>query len=224
MENNRNILIGAITVTAIIFAGGYYFQKPDADVIPSTTTHNEKRTETEPNHTQTENIATAGIHSPINEASSRITKKPFGIKIDPKTSPVQPEKFSGYHTGTDFETTPQEAKQDIKVFALCSGKLLQKRTATGYGGIVVQACNINEQPVTIIYGHIDLKSVSILVGQTINIGEKIAILGDVGTETNGERKHLHLGIHKGPTINIKGYVQSSAELTQWIDYKSLGIN
>ncbi|MDP1845177.1 MAG: hypothetical protein Q8L09_00330 [Candidatus Moranbacteria bacterium] len=38
-----------------------------------------------------------------------------------------------------------------------------------------------------------------------------------GAETDGERKHLHLGIHKGAGVNILGYVQSKAELSGWLD-------
>src|SRR5438105_4096773 len=45
---------------------------------------------------------------PIGNSLSRVTKKPFGIYITPQNSPVQPEKFKGYHTGVDFETTADE--------------------------------------------------------------------------------------------------------------------
>lgn len=40
---------------------------------------------------------------PIAEFEKRITKKPFGIYITPQNSPVQPERFTGYHTGVDVE-------------------------------------------------------------------------------------------------------------------------
>lgn len=223
MKNNRNILIAAIVATAVIFAGVYYFQKPEASILTSNNSKEEKQTQTEESASKPTSTEIKLLASPITNAPSRITKKPFGIKIDPRTSPVQPEKFIGYHTGTDFETTTEEAKQDVKVFALCAGKLLQKRTASGYGGIIVQACSINDKAITVVYGHIDLSSVTDSVGQELNTGDPIAILGDIGPETDGERKHLHLGIHKGSTINIKGYVQSNSELAEWIDYKSLGI-
>jgi hypothetical protein len=46
----------------------------------------------------------------------------------------------------------------------------------------------------------------------------LAVLGTgFSTETDGERKHLHLGIHKGTAINILGYVQNSSELNNWVD-------
>lgn len=46
------------------------------------------------------------LNIPLTDAAARITKKPFGIFITPQNSPVQPERFSGFHTGTDFEILP----------------------------------------------------------------------------------------------------------------------
>jgi len=63
------------------------------------------------------------LSEPISNTKSRVTKKPFGIYITPQTSPVQPEKFTGYHTGTDFETTSQEADAVVPVYAACTGKM-----------------------------------------------------------------------------------------------------
>lgn len=159
-----------------------------------------------------------GFVFPIQDALTRVTKKPFGIYITPATSPVQPEKFTGYHTGVDFETFSQEESIDVVVATICDGPLLQKRTATGYGGVVVQSCQIDGQPVTVIYGHIKLASVIAAVGQKLKAGERLAILGKgYSSETDGERKHLHLGIHKGNAINILGYAQKEADLAQWIN-------
>lgn len=155
---------------------------------------------------------------PIDQALSRITKKPFGIKVSPNNSPVSPEKFSGYHTGVDFETLPEEQDVDVPIYAVCSGQLLLKKWASGYGGVAVQKCSIENQDVTIIYGHLNLSSINITTGQKIAAGEKIGILGKgYSAETDGERKHLHLGIHKGLAINLLGYVQNKTELENWID-------
>src|SRR5947209_4518700 len=43
------------------------------------------------------------LHEPVVGFLSRVTKKPFGIYVNPANSPVQPERFSGYHTGADAE-------------------------------------------------------------------------------------------------------------------------
>ncbi len=161
------------------------------------------------------------VADPVDRASERVTKKPFGIYITPKTSPVQPEKFTGFHTGVDFETFPQETNSSIPFYAICPGKILTKRTATGYGGVLVQSCTINNQAVTVIYGHVSLKSIVKNIGDSLSQGEKIGFLGQPPTETDGERKHLHLGIHKGTEINIKGYVQSASELSSWLDWQKL---
>jgi murein DD-endopeptidase MepM/ murein hydrolase activator NlpD len=156
--------------------------------------------------------------APISRALERVTKKPFGIYITPQNSPVQPERFSGYHTGVDFETFTDEQNIDVPIYAVCDGKLLTKRMATGYGGIAVQACKLENQDVTIIYGHLRLASISANIGDQLKTGDKLAVLGTgFSQEIDGERKHLHLGVHKGTAINILGYVQNSSDLSNWID-------
>jgi murein DD-endopeptidase MepM/ murein hydrolase activator NlpD len=155
---------------------------------------------------------------PIDRASERVTKKPFGISIDPKTSPIQPEKFQGYHTGTDFETFPEEQSIDVSIKAVCPGTIIAKRHATGYGGVVVESCELVGQSVTVVYGHLALGSVSIKNGDKVEQGDVIGLLGaGYSADTDGERKHLHLGIHKGSAINILGYVADKQTLSDWID-------
>lgn len=158
------------------------------------------------------------IVAPISGALSRVTKKPFGIYITPKNSPVQPERFQGYHTGVDFEVTPDEQIADVPVVALCDGTLLMARPASGYGGVAVQSCTLGEQTVTVIYGHISLASMRVTPGSELQVGDFLANLGvGFSRETDGERKHLHLGIHKGDGVNIFGYVQRKGDLASWID-------
>ncbi|MFA5126823.1 MAG: M23 family metallopeptidase [Patescibacteria group bacterium] len=158
------------------------------------------------------------IGEPISDALSRITKKPFGIKISPKDSPIQPEKFSGYHTGIDFETTSIEQNIDIPIYAVCSGPLILQKRAGGYGGVAVQSCTIDKQAVTVVYGHLRLASITAKIGQELNRGEQIGFLGSgFSVETDGERKHLHLSIHKGTGVNILGYVQKPEHLSAWIN-------
>jgi len=157
---------------------------------------------------------------PLPNTLSRITKKPFGILINPKTSPVQPERFQGYHTGTDLETLPSEQDTDIPVKVLCDGKLLIARNASGYGGVAVQSCLIDGQEVTVIYGHIRLASMKAKMGDSLQAGDFLAFLGtEFSNETDGERKHLHLGIHRGQGINILGYVKARSDLSAWLDPK-----
>lgn len=162
--------------------------------------------------------AMAALASPILDWQARVTKKPFGIYVSPTDSPVSPERFTGYHTGVDFETFADEQNVDVPIMAICSGKLLLKEYASGYGGVAVQSCTLNGEAVTIIYGHLRLSSIIPAKGKLLTAGEKFAVLGTGYTsETDGERKHLHLGIHKGTSINILGYVQTQAALAQWLD-------
>ncbi len=163
----------------------------------------------------------ASFAPPINDAKSRITKKPFGIRITPETSPVSPERFSGYHTGTDYETFASEQGVVVPVYAICGGELVSKRAASGYGGVLVLSCEYGGQPIRVVYGHVALASVARGVGEYIAPGEQIALLGEAGPDTDNERKHLHLGIKKGVDTDIRGYAASEAELSGWMDPESL---
>lgn len=165
---------------------------------------------------------TATLAEPITGALLRVTKKPFGLWVAPGNSPVSPERFTGYHTGVDFETTPEEQNIDVPVYAICAGPLILKKSATGYGGVAVQSCTINQESVTVIYGHLRLASITASVNTVLKPGQQIGILGKgYSAETNGERKHLHLGIHQGTAVNLLGYVPQQNELNQWLDYLSL---
>jgi len=165
-------------------------------------------------------VQTTTLSHPLSNALERVTKKPFGVYITKQNSPVQPERFSGYHTGVDFETTPDEQKTDVAVYAVCEGKLAMKKQATGYGGVAVQSCMLDGKAVTIVYGHVRLASILQNVGETLKAGQTFAVLGNgYSTETDGERKHLHLGIHAGFSVSILGYVQSKSVLSQWLDVR-----
>lgn len=160
----------------------------------------------------------AEIVFPINNAEARITKKPFGILIAPETSPVQPERFSGYHTGTDFETFPNEEDIDVEIFSICSGKVRFAGWVKGYGGVLIQDCMYKNEQVTILYGHLNIDSVSLHTPDELREGMKIGNLGKgFSAETDGERKHLHLAIHRGTNIEYRGYVQEEKDLSQWIN-------
>ncbi|MEJ0021866.1 MAG: M23 family metallopeptidase [Candidatus Doudnabacteria bacterium] len=158
------------------------------------------------------------LSMPISAGLSRVTKKPYGLFVTPQTSPVPDDIFTGYHTGIDFETTPAEQNTDVTITAACDGTVLLKEWATGYGGVFVQSCKLDGQDVTVIYGHLNLDSITPIVGQTITAGDKIGNLGQGFThETDGRRMHLHFDIHKGTEINILGYVPNQSDLTNWLD-------
>ncbi len=148
---------------------------------------------------------------------ARVTKKPFGIRIDPKTSPVQPERFSGYHAGADFEVRDGEDPHALPVSALCDGTVLLARRVSGYGGVLVQSCTLGGEALTILYGHLDAASLP-SVGAALRLGDAVGHLGKgFSAETDGERPHLHLSVHRGAAVELKGYVPSAAELGAWRD-------
>lgn len=160
--------------------------------------------------------------APLSHAAERITKKMFGTKVSPGHSPVSPERFTGYHTGTDFEIFDDEKDTDVQVNVICTGKLLRAGTASGYGGYAVQACILDGHDVTVIYGHLRASSIKAPIGSKLMIGQPLGVLGKgFSTETDGERKHLHLGIHRGTAVNIRGYVSTQSALKDWIDYQTL---
>ncbi|ALM09558.1 MAG TPA: hypothetical protein DEB30_02085 [Candidatus Peribacter riflensis] len=157
-------------------------------------------------------------NDPIDRADERVTKKPFSIFITPADSPVQPEKFKGYHTGTDFELNPGETEHDVAVRAACIGRVIYRQWVKGYGGVVIQRCTLNGSPVTVLYGHLSLASVDAKIEQELAAGERIGVLGTgFSTETDGERPHLHFAIHRGADRELEGYVQTKEELDGWVD-------
>lgn len=152
---------------------------------------------------------------PVTEFKTRITKKPFGIYIDPATSPVQPERFSGYHTGADAEY--QDVSVDVPVYALADGTIVYSQYVSGYGGMFMMEFSIDGVKHNALYGHIRPSSLP-NVGDGVSKGQQIAVLGTgYSTETDGERRHLHFSILSDNRIDVRGYVQNESELSGWID-------
>lgn len=221
MKTAFNILILIALIAAIFLLARKYAQR----TIPTTVQNNQAvpqnidaQNQDQPDTLNQKPQTVSGFQPPLDRTKERITKKPFGIYITPATSPVQPERFRGYHTGTDFEIFPEELNISVPVKAICSEKLIVKEYANGYGGAAVESCNLDNNPVTIIYGHLKLASIAAKINDNLNAGDEIGILGaDKSIETDGERKHLHLGIHTGSAINIRGYVNSKTQLSGWIN-------
>lgn len=157
----------------------------------------------------------ASLVTTVREFRQRITKKPFGIFITPQSSPVQPERFNGFHTGVDVEY--EDVTDDISVHAITDGIVEISQTADGYGGVIAIRHTIDGEQVISIYGH--LRPSSLLpVKTSVTAGQQVGELGSGGTdETDGERKHLHFALVRGNRVDLRGYVESETELTQWLD-------
>jgi hypothetical protein len=167
--------------------------------------------------------SSGGLTHPLTKFESRPKLLTFGLFVtpNPDQNPIDPpERFTGYHTALDIETFDDEQAPEVlvEVKAICDGQLQVARTAEGYGGVLIQSCRINDQDVTVLYGHLDPASFTKQPGQAVAGGERLAVLGDEKSAESGfTRKHLHLGIHKGSEIVLLGYVQSQAELANYID-------
>ncbi len=158
----------------------------------------------------------ATLMPPIENFETGITLKSFGTYITSATSPVQPERFSGYHTGVDVEAT--ELEGEVPVHSIADGQVVFARSVDGYGGVVVIEHSFDGEAVLALYGHLDMGSVTLAVGDAVGVGQELGVLGEGYTgETDGERKHLHFGLIRGSTVNLRGYVQTESELEGWID-------
>lgn len=158
-----------------------------------------------------------GLIEPVPEFVQRITKKPFGIFITPKTSPVQPDKFTGYHTGIDVEY--EDVSKDVPVRAISDGTVVTHRDVPGYGGVVVVRHEINGEQFFALYGHIDPASFQHDPSSAVKRGEMLGVLGDGYTkETDGARKHLHFSLQRaGEKPDLRGYVKTADDLERWLN-------
>ena len=161
-------------------------------------------------------VSGGGLLHPIDAFEERITKKPFGIFITPETSPVQPDRFDGFHTGVDVEYG--DVPGDVPVYAIESGTVLVSRFASGYGGVtVIRHTLVDGRSLLVLYGHLD-PSTLIPPGTAVVRGQSIGILGEGETdETDGVRKHLHFALIKGNATNLAVYVASAEALDGWYD-------
>jgi murein DD-endopeptidase MepM/ murein hydrolase activator NlpD len=162
-----------------------------------------------------------GFVHPMERYEKRPKLLTFGLYVtpDPARNPINPpERFEGYHTALDLEVFPEELDQAVPVFAACQGEIVEKSESEGYGGVVIQNCKLDNETVTVLYGHLALNSIHQERGQTIKAGTKLGILGDnKSAETSFTRKHLHFQIHKGDALELRGYVQSESELSSYIN-------
>lgn len=163
-------------------------------------------------------------HEPLKDASIRPVLLGFGkyVTPDPSINPIDPpERFIGYHVGADFEVTNAELTEDVPVFAICDGTVSYSGFASGYGGLVVERCVIRKKEVSVLYGHLTLDSL-VKDGSTLKKGDAIATLAAPQShDSDGNRKHLHLGIHIGTETDDRGYVQTPEEMGEFIDPLSI---
>lgn len=152
--------------------------------------------------------AAPAVVLPIAQYGERRTFKQFGEYIE--------DRFRGYHTGDDIEYA--DVAEEVPVFAIADGVVKHAGRAAGYGGVIVIDHKVGDEKISAAYGHLDLGSGSLRVGDSVKRGEQIANLGDhKSAETDGERKHLHFGLYKGAEVRLAGYARGAQELGGWIN-------
>jgi murein DD-endopeptidase MepM/ murein hydrolase activator NlpD len=213
------IIITFVIAILVFFSVAFVFRRlnnPPSVVMPPQETN--KTLVPSPNQSTsalTENTSKDILMEPIAGFRDRVTKKPFGIFITPLTSPIQPERFRGYHTGADAEYG--DVTTTVPVYAVQNGTIIYSGYVSGYGGVLVLTGNINNQAVRFLYGHLN-PSQLLPVDTVVGAGQQIEVLGKgFSLETDYERRHLHFSIIKGTKIDFRGYVQNKNELAKWID-------
>lgn len=162
------------------------------------------------------------VFEPINKSIDRINKKPFWIKISKNNSPIENERFEWYHTWVDFEIFKWEENIDIKIYSICNWKIIYKNYVNWYWWVIIQSCIIDSNEVTILYWHLNIDSITLKIWDNMNKKSYIWILWKwKSKETDYERKHLHLWIHKWKEIVLLWYTQNKNDLNNWIDYKKI---
>ncbi len=231
MTSTRILGIGALLVSALVLSAGACSKSTNTSVSNGTSAapanSNVNNANAAMNASIANNVntaapanvnATAKIVLPIAGFYDRVTKKPFGIYITSKTSPVQPERFSGYHAGADAETTSAEQSIDVPVYSIADGTVMYVNYVSGYGGVVMIQYDVNGETVTALYGHVRSSSVTAKKGDAVTSGQQIAVLGTgYSAETDGERTHLHFALLKGASTNVKGYMPQQSQLSAWYD-------
>ncbi|MBK5251046.1 MAG: peptidoglycan DD-metalloendopeptidase family protein [Peptostreptococcaceae bacterium] len=115
-------------------------------------------------------------------ATGRITS-PFGFRIHPTTGKKD------YHKGIDIAN-----EQGTPIFAAGSGVVTYVGYNGGYGRMIIISHGYGYKSV---YAH--LKSASVNLGDAVEKGNKIALMGSTGLSTGS---HLHFEIHyNGKQIN-----------------------
>ena len=119
----------------------------------------------------------------------RITS-PFGFRIHPTTGKKD------YHKGVDIAN-----EQGTQIFAAGSGVVTYVGYNGGYGRMVIISHGYGYKSV---YAH--LKSASVNLGDSVEKGDKIALMGSTGLSTGS---HLHFEIHyNGNQINPLNIIEN----------------
>ncbi len=97
--------------------------------------------------------------------------------------PIHKEKK--FHNGVDINGYKGQV-----IYCVLNGVITEKYYNETYGNVLVYEGNINNRSIKIFMAHLDESLVEI--GEKVETGQKIAIVGDSGITTG---VHLHLSIY-----------------------------
>ncbi|ADU31317.1 murein hydrolase activator EnvC family protein [Evansella cellulosilytica] len=112
---------------------------------------------------------------------SKDITSPYGPRIHPV------RRTEEFHHGIDISRN-----RGTDIFAAESGSVIEARYMGGYGNTIMLSHVINGQTITTLYAHLD--SIHVRVGQRVERGEQIAVMGTTGVSTG---VHLHFEVHEG---------------------------
>lgn len=104
-----------------------------------------------------------------------------------------------YHSGVDIKSS------NTNVYAAASGTVVYKGYSDGNGYHIVLSHTLNGTTVKTLYSHLSSYSSCPAVGQTVNKGAKIGVMGSTGNSTG---PHLHFAIFTGNSNDPVGYASS----------------
>jgi len=95
---------------------------------------------------------------------------------------------SSFHTGTDF--TPGAG---TPIYAIAAGTVVFTEVSnSGFGNHVKIEHQIGGKTITSMYAHMQMNSSPLQVGQTVEVGDFVGLVGSTGVATGA---HLHFEVH-----------------------------
>jgi Peptidase family M23 len=121
----------------------------------------------------------------------------YGFVRDP-TDTAGGVVYTRFHEGIDIRPLHRDAHGDPldEIHAIADGKVVHVNSVPGYsnyGKYVVIEHRWGGSNYYSLYGH--LSSIAVQPGDTVKLGQRIAVMGYTGTGLNRERAHLHLELN-----------------------------
>src|SRR5437588_8185338 len=106
--------------------------------------------------------------------------------------------YTRFHEGIDIRPLHRDERGEPldEVRAIADGKVVHTNFVPGYsnyGKYIVIEHHWDGSPYYSLYGH--LKAIDARIGQTVQRGQHIAVMGYTGEGINQERAHLHLELN-----------------------------